>query len=531
MMAAHARRALLAAPRHRAALLTGSTRSMSILKSIFGIGEFEAPRNQPLRGTTNKNQAFDLALLEYVSMNAHPKFMLQKVLEDDNRFLMGHVLVAASQSLSPMVHQDTLDAAATVEIAQALAEEATATVNEKLHVAALDALVSGRYREAAAVYETILLNDPSDLLAQRCAFDVYLILGDYKNLLTTVTRRLPSWSPNDAGFSHLLGMQAYGLQAAGQLDAAEQLAERALSMNGNDRWALHTVLQVLEAKGNANHGASYALQHKDEFDNGGPLEPHLYFQWALYLLELGRYDRIEKFLDLYILPRDQQEHHSVRALCDATQLFWRLHFVGEDVTHLQHRLKEEWEAISVDEREGRVVFPVSAKLLRYSVLSSVSEDAANNAGDNVPDDQAVDIYEFEKHKGVQLIQFSYPRPTSQLTTVYNAVCHGFMAYSQGRYQDAVDVLLPVRGSVEVLGGTSVSQELVELLLIESATRCEDLQLAKLLLNERVSSRPQSAQAWSVYSRVFESIGDASALRDAQGMSYVLGLGQGGNKTN
>lgn len=32
-------------------------------------------------------------------------------------------------------------------------------------------------------------------------------------------------------------MQAYGLQMDGKLDAAESIAEKALSMNGNDRWA------------------------------------------------------------------------------------------------------------------------------------------------------------------------------------------------------------------------------------------------------------------------------------------------------
>ena len=65
----------------------------------------------------------------------------------------------------------------------------------------------------------------------------FLRCSDYKNLLATVTRRLTSWSPSDAGYSHLLGMQAYGMQAAGRLDAAEALAEKALSMSGNDRWA------------------------------------------------------------------------------------------------------------------------------------------------------------------------------------------------------------------------------------------------------------------------------------------------------
>lgn len=58
-----------------------------------------------------------------------------------------------------------------------------------------------------------------------------------------------------------------------------------------------------------------------------------------------------------------------------------------------------------------------------------------------------------------------------------------------------------------------------------------LLIAHALHSFRLSDRPQSAQCWSTYSRVFESLGDANAVRDAQNMSYVLGLGQGGNNTN
>jgi hypothetical protein len=67
------------------------------------------------------------------------------------------------------------------------------------------------------------------------------------------------------------------------------------------------------------------------------------------------------------------------------------------------------------------------------VLSSVDEDAANNTGDNIPDgmgkghllespavddalmrrclvDPPADVFEFEKHKGVEIMPFSFPRP-------------------------------------------------------------------------------------------------------------------------
>ncbi|OWZ23863.1 DNA polymerase epsilon subunit [Phytophthora megakarya] len=522
-----------------------STRSMSLLGSIFGIGEFEGAREAALSGSTGKQQAYDVALLDYVSMNSHPKFMLQQVLKDDAPFLMGHVLVGASQCLAPLMHQDSLEAArrlevaATIakqdsleaarrlEVAATIAKQGETTTSEKLHVLALDAMVHGRHHEAAAVYETLLLHDHKDLLALRCCYDIYLFLGDYKNMLATVTRRLPSWSPNDAGYSHLLGMQAYGMQAAGRLDAAEALAEKTLSMNGNDRWALHTMLHVLEARGNANHGASYANQFKAGFDNGGPLERHLYFQWALYMLDLGHYDRIDKMLEVNIFPcQPDGAPHAVPTLCDATQLYWRLRFTGQDTTELGEQLLHNWSAVlptqDTNQNESTARLHPLAKVLRYSILSCVTSGATRPV-ELLTAEPAVDINRLEAQLGLTPFQFSYPPIPGEMEEVYNSVCQGFQAYSEARFKDATQALLPVRGKVGLLGGTDVDQDVIEQLLIESASKCDDLRLAKLLLNERLSAKPQSAQCWNTFSRVSAAMGDLSAVRDAQGMSYVLGL--------
>ena len=44
----------------------------------------------------------------------------------------------------------------------------------------------------------------------------------------------------------------------------------------------------------------------------------------------------------------------------------------------------------------------------------------------------------------------------------------------------------------------------------------------------ISCKSQSAQEWKMSSRVFGLIGDEASKRDAESMSYVLGLGQQGN---
>ncbi|CAH0520175.1 unnamed protein product [Peronospora belbahrii] len=502
---------------------------MSLLGSIFGIGEFEGARNTSLSRSTSKQQAYNVTLLDYVSMNSHPKFMLQKVLEDDASFLMGHVLVGASQCLAPLIHQDALDATVRLQVATTIAQTEKATSAEKMHVLALDAMVHGRHYEAAALYETILMHDYTDLLALRCCYDIYRFLGNYKNMLAVVTRRLPSWSPKDVGYSHLLGMQAYGMQAAGRLDAAEALAEKALSMNGNDRWALHTILHVLEARGNANHGASYANQFKASFDNGGPLERHLYFQWALYMLDLGHYDRINKMLEVNIFPyHPDGTTHAIPNLCDATQLYWRLRFAGQDTSELGEQLLQNWSSISpswssdgVEVSKARL-HPL-ANVLRYSILSCVP--SSTPPPEPLTLEPAIDTNRLEAQLGFTPIQFSFPPNSGEVEEVHTNVCKAFQAYAEARFNDATIALLPVREKLGLLGGTEVDQDVVEQLLIECASKCDDLRLVKLLLNERLSARPQCAQCWNTFSCVSAAMGDSSAVRDAQGMSYVLGLGQ------
>lgn len=80
----------------------------------------------------------------------------------------------------------------------------------------------------------------------------------------------------------------------------------------------------------------------------------------------------------------------------------------------------------------------------------------------------MDVTELTEKLGVAPIQFSFAQASSndEFNAVFNGVCQGFTAYSQGDYEEATQLLLPVRGNLRVLGGTAVEHELVDLLLVE-----------------------------------------------------------------
>lgn len=59
---------------------------------------------------------------------------------------------------------------------------------------------------------------------------------------------------------------------------------------------------------------------------------------------------------------------------------------------------------------------------------------------------------------------------------------------------------------------------------------DDLQhlYASANVDVSISCKSQSAQEWKMSSRVFGLIGDEASVKDADSMSYVLGLGQQGS---
>lgn len=121
-----------------------------------------------------------------------------------------------------------------------------------------------------------------------------------------------------------------------------------------------TLLQVLETRGNPNHGASFALQHRELFDTEGHIQGRLYFHWALYLFGLGRYDHILRMIQNDMIPSSQTTSYSPQTLRYVTQLYWRLKFADENVTQLHSQLTKAWLSTlnQFTDKEWRLLSPL-----------------------------------------------------------------------------------------------------------------------------------------------------------------------------
>ncbi|TIV73713.1 MAG: tetratricopeptide repeat protein, partial [Mesorhizobium sp.] len=65
------------------------------------------------------------------------------------------------------------------------------------------------------------------------------------------------------------------------------------------------------------------------------------------------------------------------------------------------------------------------------------------------------------------------------------------AFGEGRYDEAVRLIRPIRSIAHRFGGSHAQRDVIDLTLIEAALRAGDQALARALVAERQLARPDS----------------------------------------
>jgi hypothetical protein len=75
------------------------------------------------------------------------------------------------------------------------------------------------------------------------------------------------------------------------------------------------------------------------------------------------------------------------------------------------------------------------------------------------------------------------------------VCRAFQAFIRRHYDEAIELLLPVRTIAHRFGGSHAQRDILNQTLIEAAIRAGRHRLAQHLVNERVARKPHSPLTW------------------------------------
>lgn len=345
---------------------------------------------------------------------------------------------------------------------------------ERGHVAAIHALIEGRWRDAGRMLEDVSVAYPLDALALHAGHQIDFFRGDSRMLRDRIARALPQWSPSMAGYHALLGMHAFGLEECGDYAAAEKQGRRAVELERRDTWAWHAVAHAYEMRNQPREGLAWMHGDTQAWSEGSFFSVHNWWHTAVFHLELGNAEEALALFDGPIDgPLDGQRSGVALNMIDASALLWRLMLRGVDVGNRFDSLAERWlphvEAgnYAFNDMHAMIAFVGAGRERERERRQLLATQRAVLDGDI---EVAADNLVFMRDVG-------------------HAATRAIDAFGAGRYAECVELLRPVRHIASRFGGSHAQRDLLDQTLIEASRRAGFDALTVALLNERAALRP------------------------------------------
>jgi len=424
---------------------------------------------------------------------AAPK-RLKGALEIDPDFPMAHIVRGYIMSMleSVVVRPKML---ASVEHVRANVDPSC--TRELLHADALEGLATGNTNKACASWESILAQHPHDLLALKMHHHSTFWTGRSYVIRNTVTGVFDAWDTSIPGYSFVLGMMCFAFEECGDYATAEPYGRRAIDMNGDDLWAIHSVAHVLEMQGRIDEGITLLDRDPQEWEDRNPFQGHNWWHLALFALEKGDYDFALKTYDDLVITSNTEFFLDIQ---NGASLLKRLELQGVDVGN-------RWDGL-VEYAEKQI----DDHVLSFTDLHSCIALAAAHKND------VLDRY-IDSLKTFAMTPDNY---SASITEPYVIpMCEGVIAFENGEFDKAVDALWPLRDRWSPIGGSHAQRDIFTQILIDAAIGAKQYGRAQTLLSQRLTVRPDSVGSWNKYAAVQRALGQVGLADYAQARSTAI----------
>lgn len=442
----------------------------------------EAWKDAGLPLSTTSNEAcklFDATLTQYVKWTNDKSIggiegCLSQLKAADPTFAMGlaisNGLVLVGTGTSVKLDKD-LDLA--VRTMVELSRTQTLTPREQLHVSAVEMFAKGNFPKACDLWEQILRDHPTDMLALKFSHDAYFYLGYQEQMRDSVARVYPFWTPDTPLNSYVKGIYSFGLMETNLYDQAQKLAKEALSIEPTDAWSVHTVAHIHEMRAEIKDGLEFMQRSEGHWKDSDMLACHNYWHWALYLIEKGEYEAALTIYDSHILP-SLQASGAMLDVVDSCSMLYRLQMEGVP-------LGQRWQdvlPVTKKHTHDHILLFNDAHFLMASLgardlqttqeLLTTLQEASKSPGENCQHQLAKDV-------GLPL-------------------CQALVEAENGNPDRVLELLLPIRYQIVQIGGSNAQRDIFNQLLIHAALTCTSSvhkNVARSLLMERDALKPNS----------------------------------------
>ena len=379
---------------------------------------------------------------------------------------MGHLMLGWLHLLGTEA-----DAVAVARSSAEAARPLVGTARERQHLAALDALVDGRWHRASQLLEDLTIAWPHDALALQVGHQIDFFTGSARLLRDRIARALPLWDQGRPGYHALLGMYAFGLEENGQYDAALQAGERAVELAPRDSWAWHAVAHVHEMRNDPEAGIRWLGQTEASWAPDSFLAVHNHWHLALFHLERGEHEAV---LARYDRAIGGPGSTVVLDLIDASALLWRLTLRGIDVGGRWQPLADRWAPLAeagfyaFNDLHAMLAFVGAGRdgLQQRLLAAQRRLVAGGGAADNV----------------------------AFTAEVGQAAARAIVAFGAGDDEEVIRLLRPLRPIAHRFGGSHAQRDLLDQTLLAAARRAGKRDLLTALGHERLALRPRDPLA-------------------------------------
>ncbi|MGH2782887.1 MAG: tetratricopeptide repeat protein [Thermoleophilaceae bacterium] len=406
--------------------------------------------------------AYDRGVRALLGFGADTIERFREVLATDPDFVLGRAALAVALYLDEQIPGGRAEMERAT--ADGSAQAATLTARERRHLEALGLFVGGRSNDAIALMKEILVEFPRDMVLMQRLYYIYFWQGRSAEMLDLTRAVLPALA--DDGYT--LGYHAFALEENRCLDEALPLAERAVTVNPRDAWAVHAIAHVHYERGDNRRGLEALPPRIHPCDHLGYFRNHLLWHLALFHLAEGDYERGSRLFESVFgripiaIASDLQ---------DSVALAWRLDLFG-------HPDPRRWVQLAA---AAGCWLDMPLLLFHDLHVGMALAAGADWAGAELQLDR--------------LRQRGKKSRNPTLGEVVVPLLEGLHAFARGDYALCVERIEPVDARIIEVGGSHAQREVFHDTLLAAALRGRVPERAVGLLERRLAKRPNPGHFW------------------------------------
>ncbi|MBN9485992.1 MAG: tetratricopeptide repeat protein [Alphaproteobacteria bacterium] len=373
----------------------------------------------------------------------------------DPRFALAH----AGKAQILLRQGDAGAARAALATAKSLASDVSA--REASHIAFFDLVLAGQTEAALDALYAHLAEWPRDALVVNSAANPNGLIGGSGRLgqKQKIAALMDSLAPSYGDDFWFVSYHAMSLSEDGRLGPARAKIEQSVAANRNNAHAAHGFAHICYESGELEAGRSFLSSWLATYPRQGFFYSHLSWHLSLFEIQAGNWTEA---LRLYhdAMPLDRHSGGPQQKVTDGAAFLWRSELAGHP------RDEAAWRTLH-DFANSALPRPGSGLADLHIILTQ-----AVMGDDTRPDTRARQIEALAR-------EGRYPSGS-----YLPELARGFTAFERQDFPGAIEVLAPLAGQNERIGGSRAQHDLIEFTLLKAYLGANRLSEARHLLGAR-----------------------------------------------